>query len=409
MSFAGAAPGFDSRQPWRLVSGSVPGCLIGTVVTLSTRGYLFDVTRPWAGIAATLDLRNASVTLSPDGRQCVVHASSGDVVFTKDDGIHVQLPGAVFQPTAPRPLPSELGAPNRLRYLEGSWVSAGYRSARVRARWLQAFFVLMTLACFGLLLIAVQSFAVATRAVGGSLPTASDTAARAAVARSATSVFGLCILALIIAFFAWSSRTVDNVPALGGGTPKESPRSSVGWWFVPIVDFWKPYTIIREVWDRISVPSRPGGGLIVEAWWLTLIVGFLVDKVAAALETNAPSWSTLQVARGIELVSVVSYLAAAVLGFMMIREIQARADFRANALGLDARPRTLPFEPGATGVPTWPSVPTPVVAVAGAQTAVAPAPPEMGESLRRLSELHDQALVTDDEFAAKRAEILGRL
>jgi hypothetical protein len=265
VSFAGAAPAFDSKQPWRLVSGSVPDCPIGAVVTLSTRGYLFDVARPWIGVAATLDLRTASVTLSPDGRECYVHASSADVVFTKHDGTYTQSPGAVFQPSIPRPLPSELGAPNRLRYLEGSWVSPGYRSGRIRARWLEAFFVLMGLACFWVLLIAVQSFAIATRVVGGSLPSAAQSTALTATARSATSVFGLCIIALVIAFFAWSSRTVDNVPPLAGGTPRESPRSSVGWWFVPIVDFWKPYPIIREVWDRLSVPARPSGGLIVEA------------------------------------------------------------------------------------------------------------------------------------------------
>jgi hypothetical protein len=31
------------------------------------------------------------------------------------------------------------------------------------------------------------------------------------------------------------------------------------------------------------------------------------------------------------------------------------------------------------------------------------------EALRSLNELHEQGLVTDDEYAAKRAEILGRL
>jgi hypothetical protein len=267
----------------------------------------------------------------------------------------------------------------------------------------------MALAVFWLLLLAVQWFATDTRAVGGSLPTSAQTAALLATGRSATEVFGFCGLAMIIAFFAWSSRTVDNVPPLAGGTPRESPRASVGWWFVPIVDFWKQYSIIREVWDRLSVPSRPAGGWIVEAWWITLIAGFLVDKVAVVLESNADTWRSAQLARGIDLISVVSYLAAAILGLVMVREIQARADFRANALGFDARPATLPFEPGSPLPPNWPSAPSPVAAVAAAHPVSATAWHETGDSLRSLSQLHDQGLVTDDEFTAKRTEILSRL
>ena len=412
MSIAGSAPVFDPKQPWRIVSGNVPGCPVGTVVTLATRGHLFDVSRPWAGLAASLDLRAATVTLSADGHECVVRSSAGDVAFVRSEGGFSAASGVIAAPAYPRALPSEFGLPNQSKYLEGSWISPGYRSGRTRARWLEAFFVVMMLASFWMLLLAVQSFSMATRAVGGNLPTEAQAAALATTLRNGTDLYGLCIIALIIAFFAWSSRTVDNVPPLAGGTPRESPRSTVGWWFVPIVDFWKPYTIFRELWDRLSVPARPAGGWIVLGWWVTLIGAFLVDKLAAAMASNTGSWSTLQLADGIELVSAVAYVAAAALGFLMVREIQARADLRATALGLDARPATLPFDPATALAPSWAtgsSQPVQAPSPMPPAPVAAPAAPGMGESLRSLNQLRDEGLVTDEEYAAKRSEILGRL
>src|SRR5207302_6246087 len=56
-----------------------------------------------------------------------------------------------------------------------------------------------------------------------------------------------------ISYFAWVSRTVDNVPVLGGGRPSVTPRWSIGWWFVPIANLVKPFQIVRELHDRLAI------------------------------------------------------------------------------------------------------------------------------------------------------------
>jgi len=414
VSVAGAIPAFDSKQAWQLVRGSVPACPIGTLVTLSIRGSLLDVTRPWVGLLASVDLRTTTLTLSPDGSQCLIRAGTGEALFAK-----------VATSGAPGPLagtlPIELGESNPQGYLDGRWTSSGYRSGRTRARWLQVFFVLEVVSGFWLLLQAVQMAGIAVRAAAGTLPTRTALDALIASERSALSLFSFSTITLAIAFFVWLSRSVDVVPALAGGTPRESPRSSVGWWFVPIVDFWKPYSILRELWDRLSVPSLPAGGLVVGGWWLTLIGAFLVDKVAAIIVSGVPSpapWSTLQVVDLLEVGVFASYLVAATLGLLMVREIQGRADFRAHALGYGARPAMAPGMVSPTWAPVAPAADSQPVAAAGPAAVAAPAAvaepaagpgPSAREALQTLTELHDQGLVTDDEYAAKRSEILARL
>lgn len=51
-----------------------------------------------------------------------------------------------------------------------------------------------------------------------------------------------------VAPLAWLSRLVENIPALGGGTPTSSPRGAIGWWFVAIAILCRP--------DRIAADAR---------------------------------------------------------------------------------------------------------------------------------------------------------
>lgn len=420
MSVAGVAPVLDRTQAWRVVSGHVPGCPPGTVVTLAIRGNMFEVTRPWAGIAASLDSRSANATLGNDGRDCVISSPDGEVVFTKHDTSAVPQPRYPTSPAGPQSLPSELVMPNPSGYLEGSWNSSGYRSGRMRALWTEGIFVVTALAFISQVVLAVQGVGMAGRAVAGNVPAAAEVTAFVEASRISTDAIGLCFIALAIAYLAWISRTVEIVPTLGGGTPKDSPRMSIGWWFVPIAFLWKPYTVVREVLDRLSVPAKPPGGLVVEAWWFCLLGGFIVDHVASAITPGPGAWSTFQTALWLTVVGSLLYLGAAIFGFLVVRDIQARADLRSKALGFDVRPGAYAFDPGAyrsaawLGTPTGstPQVPAPAYQPAPAPVAAAtpmPEPSPTGVALRHLNELREQGLVTEDEYTAKRAEILSRI
>jgi hypothetical protein len=416
VTVAGAVPAFESKQMWRVVSGTVPSCPVGTEVTLTTRGQFLDVARPWAGLAASVDMSTTSVLVSPDGRSCMIRLSDGDAVFTKDDGQFagapgptasgLAAPGLLGSPPMPLPLPPELARSGPLKYLEGTWRSPGYRSGRTRARVTLALFVILLVGAIWQVLLQLEAVFIATRAVGGDRPTLTQQESFSKTLTISSGVYGWAIILLAIAFWCWISRTVDNEPPLGAGTPRDSPRWSIGWWFVPIADFWRPYLVVREAWDRLSSPARPAGGRIVETWWITLLGGFFLGKVAQFMWSGVEDWKAVQIADVVSLVGLLLYVVAAVFGFIMVREIQARADLRAEALGFAFRPATLPFVPAYA-----------VSGSAGGGGPVAPPPPitprvqpkETGDALRHLIELKDQGLISDEEYAAKRIEVLSRL
>jgi hypothetical protein len=267
-------------------------------------------------------------------------------------------------------------------------------------------FVILLVGAIWQVLLQLEAVIISTRAVGGDLPTQAQEDSFGKTVTLSADVYGWAIILLAIAFWCWISRTVDNEPPLAAGTPRDSPRWSIGWWFVPIANFWRPYLVVREAWDRLSIPARPAGGRIVETWWVTLLGGFFVGKAAQFLVSGVHDWKAVQIADAVSLVGLLLYVVAAVFGFFMVREIQARANLRADALGLTFRPASLPFAP-AYGVSA--------AAAGGVPLAAAPPitpriqPKETGDALRHLIELKDQGLISDEEYAAKRIEVLGRL
>lgn len=119
------------------------------------------------------------------------------------------------------------------------------RSGRLRSR-----VAIATLAVAGVLgLIAsiqdIGGLGVIDRAEAGTL-----TVAEAEEFDSTFSSMGVLQTAAFvlaaIAYLAWLSRSVDNVPGLGGGKPVATPAWSIGWWFIPFANLFQ------------AVPGRRG-------------------------------------------------------------------------------------------------------------------------------------------------------
>jgi Domain of unknown function (DUF4328) len=149
----------------------------------------------------------------------------------------------------------------------------------------------------------------------------------------------------VIAFLAWLSRAVANVPALGAGEPPSSPRASIGWWFVPIANLWKPYGIVKGVHERLKAVAGGAGPMFpVLAWWLFWIAGSVVDNLAARLFLAGDDLATLRNGMTISAVGNALTIVAAILAILVVRAIQAREDQVAGRLGPVA-PAVVPASP----------------------------------------------------------------
>jgi hypothetical protein len=276
-------------------------------------------------------------------------------------------------------------------HLEGTWQSRGYRTASTRARCAQGLFLVVGVVLAWEVALAAQGNQFAHALADGRFVSSAELATWADNVDAAGNAYLVVAIGLAVAFIAWLSRTVDNVPPLGGGTPSDSPRWAVGWWFIPVAFLWKPYTVVRESWDRLATPLHHGRDKWVLGWWGCWIAGTVISRVANAWASSPnASYSYLETAYADQMLGMGLLVGAAVLGFFVVREIEARVRDRAVYLRLE-QPSLRP------------------TAVAPSPPAIAPASPNLTERLHQLQEAHERGLISDDEFAATRIELLRKL
>lgn len=297
-------------------------------------------------------------------------------------------------------------------YRDGAWSSPGYRSARMRANITLALFVVVGVASLGLVSTSLESYGLVRRAGSGSISDVQALDVLIEETEAVSAVFVLAAFTLAVAFLAWLSRTVEITPALGGGTPSTSPAWSIIWWFIPIAFLWKPYSVVREVWERLATPERRGNGWVVVGWWLCWIGGGVLGRASDVMARTGTDWEALETAMLLGVGSSVASLVAAILGFFLVRELQARADLRALALGFEAPlPSAARPQPDQSLADIRAQERTSIADTVDApsRSRVSGATADLAASLHRLRVLRDEGLITDEEYERKRSEILDRL
>ena len=322
---------------------------------------------------------------------------------------------------------------------QATWRSPGFRSAKTRSRWAIALLAISAVVAALGAVEALAFFGQVNTYVAGQATLDEFDHAWTVVTDYPEFVLFLAV-PTAIAFLAWLSRSVENAPPLWAGTPTTSPRWAIGWWFVPIMWFFKPYQVVRDLYMQLAVPEAQGGASVVLGWWLSSLAALLVFllsrylNLTAALATTGDQWaSAVREETGALSAMDLLLVASAWLGALVVREMQHRANLRAERLALAPPEAVWPtvagLRPSPAGTPqrspedTTPP-PPPTVAVpdasASAQTAtpaqsitpvrpqVPATPPSLVEALATLAEMRDRGLITSAEYDARKAELLSR-
>lgn len=140
--------------------------------------------------------------------------------------------------------------------------------------------------------------------------------ATANAARQQT-IAGLQVLAWIVTgvlFLMWIHRAHSNLPALGAQNLRFSPGWAVGYWFIPIVNLFRPYQVVQEIWkasdpdvniaDPLSWKSASASSLVDRWWssWLALFFGGIAMQIVIPAEFLTASWAII-IVNGLEIIS----------------------------------------------------------------------------------------------------------
>jgi Domain of unknown function (DUF4328) len=173
------------------------------------------------------------------------------------------------------------------------------------------------------------------RIIDGSPVTLTEVTASDNRVAVAFRLWQVLLVLTIVLWLIWQHRAHANLEALGALGLEYSPRWAVGWWLIPIANWWKPYQVNRELWkasggvnDRLSVLTWP----VLGWWWASWILASVLFRAMAAARNGADTPMELRSADIVGLLSTAELVASAVLAILVVRSVVARQDRLASAV-----------------------------------------------------------------------------
>lgn len=104
------------------------------------------------------------------------------------------------------------------------------------------------------------------------------------------AIFALLQLAVLVAtgtgFLRWIYRAHVNIRTMGATGLKYSPGWAIGWFFVPILNLWKPLDAMKQLWQASRNPgaweSEPPAPML-NTWWTLWLLSNILGQVSIRL------------------------------------------------------------------------------------------------------------------------------
>ena len=146
----------------------------------------------------------------------------------------------------------------------------------------------------------------------------------------ASGIHVLFIIVLMILFFVWVNRSCKNGWLLDGPRMKTTPGWAVGYYFIPILMLWKPFTALKEI-RSASYGSDTALRAILPLWWTFWLISSFLNNNIFGRYMNSDNQESYLMACKLDLVSVPidvihNYLAIALITGITLAQ-QRRAEY----------------------------------------------------------------------------------
>ena len=132
------------------------------------------------------------------------------------------------------------------------------------------------------------------------------------------------LLPLVIVFCRWIYRANANARSLGADDMNYTPGWSVGWFFVPFMNLFKPFKIMKEIWQasspNINEPWQVQAvSALVPIWWALWLLSQFTGQAAARLSLSGENFEQFATASSVMLVSDIIDIPLSLVILMIIR------------------------------------------------------------------------------------------
>ncbi len=137
-----------------------------------------------------------------------------------------------------------------------------------------------------------------------------------------------------ILILKWIHRANYNARQLGATDMAFTPRWSIGWYFIPIANLWKPYQAMKEIWKASSDPlnwKTQSVSSMLPWWWFFWIVSNMFANASFRLAMRAEEINELIAANVVTQLSDVTGIPLSLIVIGIINKVHEMQMAHANA------------------------------------------------------------------------------
>ena len=138
----------------------------------------------------------------------------------------------------------------------------------------------------------------------------------------------IIFIATAILFSMWLYRVSYNLSPLGIRSRKHTPGWTVAYFYIPIINLYRPYQAIKEIWQASNPETdltnsnwqQTSTSYILGLWWTLWAAGLLFTRIANRTQ-RAESLSSMVSSDWMSIISGILITLAAVLALLVVRRI----------------------------------------------------------------------------------------
>jgi hypothetical protein len=163
------------------------------------------------------------------------------------------------------------------------------------------------------------------------------------------SLYVVIYLVTAAVFLMWLHRVYRNLPALGAVGLDTTPGWAVGYFFVPFVNFFKPFRVVREIW-RESTPGvgtdegfggytqNSGTPALVGWWWALWIIANIAILASEQVMDQAGTVEGIMLTIWLLIASHALFVVAAILAILVVKRIDEMQEAKFRQMGAQGPP-----------------------------------------------------------------------
>ncbi|MBT8044423.1 MAG: DUF4328 domain-containing protein [Verrucomicrobiae bacterium] len=138
------------------------------------------------------------------------------------------------------------------------------------------------------------------------------------------TAYGLLAIITMVIFAVWINRSCKNAWLLDPPRMRITPGWSVGYYFIPILNLWKPFVSMKEIRSASYGNDHSLRG-ILPMWWMFWIISGILAQIVLRMYLNVESEDSYLMACKLDLISVpvdviLNYLAIVVVTSITIAQ-----------------------------------------------------------------------------------------